>query len=70
MLKGGFSFWGFSQGRKFEGREAYVADELADLVRIATVAHRKGKGDLIWYSWVGAKKKERLCHPMAPRSLE
>ena len=29
-------------------------------MRIATVAHRKGKGDLVWYSWVGAKKKKTV----------
>ena len=69
VQKEGASFWGFTAGQKFLGKEAYIADELADLVRIATVAHRKGKGDLIWYSWVGTKKR-RLRHPMAQRSLE
>ena len=63
----GVSFWRFSQGEKYLGREAYISEELNDLVRIATVAHRKGKGDLIWYSWVGAKKIRR-CHRMAQRS--
>ena len=51
----GTSFWGFSKAGKFMDKEAYHSEELCDLVRIANCAHRKGKGDLIWYSWVGAK---------------
>ena len=53
-------FWGFTQGRRYEGREAYICPELQDLVRVATVAHRKGKGDVIWYSWVGSRKKKTV----------
>ena len=43
----GISFWGFSKGSKFMGQEAFTSEELNDLVRIVTYAHRKGKGDLI-----------------------
>lgn len=56
----GMSFWGFSKAGKFMDKEAYQTEELCDLVRIATVAHRKGKGDLIWYSWVGAKSRRTM----------
>ena len=53
------SWWGFTPGRRYEGSEAYVCEELQDLVRIATVAHRRGMGDVVWYSWVGGGKKRR-----------
>ena len=56
----GFSSWGFSEGRKFVGEEAFLSEELNDLVRIATFAHRRGKGDLIWYSWVGGKPRNSV----------
>ena len=56
----GLSYWGFSPGRKFVGEEAFMSEELNDLVRIATFAHRRGKGDLIWYSWVGAKTRKTM----------
>ena len=54
------SFWSFSQGQKYLGREPYISEELNDLVRIATVAQRKGKGDLIWYSWEGSSKSKTM----------
>ena len=41
VRKEGASFCGFSQGKKF--LEVHISEELNDLVRIATVAHRKGK---------------------------
>ena len=56
----GPSFWGFSRAGKFLDKEAYHSEELCDLVRIASIAHRKGKGDLIWYSWVGAKGRKTM----------
>ena len=60
MMREGYSYWGFSPGRKFLGDDAFVSEELNDLVRIATYAHRRGKGDLIWYSWVGAKTRKTM----------
>lgn len=38
-----------------------VSQDLEDLVRLATAAHRTGRGDLVWVSWVGGDRKGQ--HP-------
>ena len=37
--------------------------ELLDIVQMCTLAHRAGRGDLVWLSWEGSKqRKSHPCH--------
>ena len=39
-----------------------MSQDLEDLVRLATIASRKNRGDLVWVSWVPGERKESPGH--------
>ena len=54
------SYGGFMPGTRSRAREAYVSEELNDLVRVCTHASRVGLGDIVWLSWEGSSKGRKL----------
>lgn len=43
-------------------RRAEPSEDVKDLIRLANEAHRRGRGDLLWYSWEPGKRKQHPGH--------
>ena len=46
-----------------------VSEEVKDLVKICTMAHRQWKGNLVWLSWEGSSSKGCRCQPQHGATL-
>ena len=46
-----------------KSEDVQPSQEIEDLVRHVTLAHRKGVGDLVWLSWDGGNSKGQKCKP-------
>jgi hypothetical protein len=64
----GENMW-YTRPSRVKGDAAAPTEELQDIVKLCTAAHRRGKGGLVWLSWDGGSTSGRKLSPCHASTL-